>query len=118
MRPRPEKTRSLAAREQPVALDIPEWNPREHALHFRGLVVKHFSHEALNQELLLSAFEVACWPLTIEFHFAPKVGASAKVRLRETINNLNRSVAPHLHFFQEGNGRRIGWRPSRKRRAT
>src|SRR5688572_2787867 len=117
MATRPTKRRSPAHRK-PALPEMPHWDPVTHTLHFRGLEIKHFSHEALNQEMLLAAFQLAGWPRMIEFHFQPRASGNAKIQLRETVNTLNRSVAPHLHFFQEGNGRRVGWEVKRRECAS
>jgi hypothetical protein len=89
--------------------EIPSWDAESHTLYWRGSAVKHFRHDAANQEAVLTAFHASGWARCI--HFAQKRDAqiSAKKRLRDTIKNLNRNVAPFLRFRQEGSGDRVLW---------
>jgi hypothetical protein len=88
----------------------PRWNAAVHTLFLGGRHVKHYKLAAPNQEPILAAFEAAHWRQTIEFHFEHGQRGNGKVKLRNAIHDLNRSVRPYLHFFQEGSGARIGWR--------
>lgn len=62
------------------------------------------------EEAVLAMFEAAGWPRLVPFVPDPKNGLE-KERVHNAISNLNRRVRPHLHFWQEASGTRIGWEP-------
>jgi dissimilatory sulfite reductase (desulfoviridin) alpha/beta subunit len=90
---------------------IPKWNAGDHTLFWRGRVVKHFSHEAQDQEKILEAFEKGGWQDFVETADLQ----ISKSKLWATIKNLNQSLKGFLHFRREGSSRRIGWAPVKKR---
>jgi hypothetical protein len=91
----------------------PYWSDKEHTLFWRGRVVKHFRHEAPNQEAVLRTFQAALWRPCVAVRLREDVGViSPKERLHFTIKNLNRNVRPHLKFRQEGCGGRVRWESS------
>lgn len=88
--------------------ETPRWDALRHELSWRGQLIKHFKAEAPNQEAILAAFEESRWAEVIDIALEPG-RATPKARLHDTIRNLNRSVRPWLHFWQEGSGTRVGW---------
>jgi hypothetical protein len=62
----------------------------------------------LLQEAVLLAFESSGWALEIAVDNLIPVRMD-KRRLRNTVENLNRSVRPRLHFRLEGSGSRVCW---------
>jgi len=85
------------------------WDARRHTLWLGRRVLKHFKHQAPSEEAVLAAFEGQDWRPVIEAGALERSLFKTKAKLRDTIRNLNRSVRPWLHFFQEGSGTRIGW---------
>ena len=116
MKLRSQKKHSKPAGRKTLADKVPHWVAADHDLFFRGRLIKHFKSDAPNQEALLTALQAAHWAPSIEFHFPHQNGGNGKRRLRDAIRDLKRSLRPHLHFFQEGGGRRIGWCIWRKKR--
>jgi hypothetical protein len=81
-------------------------------LSYGGQTVKQFRRQAVNQELVLSAFEDEGWPPWILDPLAPHQAQVIKRRLGETIKSLNRGHANSLiHFQGDGTGEGIQWRP-------
>ena len=116
MKLRSQKKHSKPAGRKTLADKVPDWVAVDHDLFFRGRLIKHFKFLAPNQAAILAAFQAARWAPSIEFQLPHTVGRNAKIQMRETIENLKRNVYPHLHFFQERSGTRIGWRPGGGRR--
>ncbi len=79
-------------------------------LFFAGKVVKQFRRRAINQELVLAAFEEECWPLRIFDPLTPQPCQDMKRRLNDTIKCLNRGQeSPLLHFRGDGTGEGVLW---------
>jgi hypothetical protein len=73
-------------------------------------VLKCFRQPSPNQELVLSAAEELQWTSWFDDPLPKRAGKSPKIRLHDTIKDLNRRQAPHLiHFKGDGTGSRIGW---------
>ncbi|HLN31755.1 MAG TPA: hypothetical protein VK395_28705 [Gemmataceae bacterium] len=73
-------------------------------------ILKRFRVPAANQELLLRALQELCWPEWCDDPLLVARGKNAKVRLHDTIKDLNRSLDPPLiRFHGDGTGRRVGW---------
>jgi len=73
-------------------------------------VLKHFRQPAQNQELVLCAAEELGWPLWFDDPLPRRGTGNPKVRLHDTIKDLNRRQEPYLiHFMGDGTGTRIGW---------
>jgi hypothetical protein len=89
----------------------PYWDTETHTLYWRGLLVKHFKHEAPFQEAILKAFLACNWSQCVIVMLPKEEGVNQKERLREAIKNLNRNCGGILRFTQEGNGGRVAWKP-------
>ncbi len=88
----------------------PVWDAQRRMLVFAGNVVKQFRRRAVNQELVLAAFEEECWPLRIDDPLTPQPCQDMKRRLNDTIKCLNRGQeSPLLHFRGDGTGEGVLW---------
>ena len=87
----------------------PVWDAATQTLWLEGALVKRFRRDTLLQAAVLAAFQEQAWPRLISFTPEPRAPLCPKCRLRNTIRNLNRSLRPRLHFWQEACGTRIGW---------
>lgn len=101
----------------PAEFHVPEWDATRRLLSYGGQTVKQFTRPAVNQELLLSAFEEEGWPARILDPLAPNTDQDFKRRLAETIKSLNRRQAhPLIHFHGDGSGVGILWSPTTENR--
>ena len=84
---------------------------RENRLFLWGQhVLKCFRQCSENQELILRSAEELGWPDWLDDPLLLRKGKNPKVRLHDTIKDLNRRQEPYLvHFKGDGTGRRIGW---------
>ena len=88
----------------------PRWDCRRRVLCFGGATVKTFRKHSRNQELLLQAFEEADWPGEIDDPLPWREDVIFEERLRETVKQLQRTVAPGtIRFGVTGSGRRAYW---------
>lgn len=97
----------------------PSWDLLERTLRVGPRVVKRFRQPAANQELILSVLEEDGWPPHIDDPLPPCREMNSKVRLHQTINNLNRAQHPHLiHFIGDGKGLGVCWQLLADKNAT
>jgi hypothetical protein len=97
----------------PVKFGAPTWDALRRVLTYGGQTVKQFTRPAVNQELVLSAFEDEAWPSRILDPLAPHLDQAIKRRLSETIRSLNLGQAtPLMHFHGDGTGEGILWKPA------
>ena len=84
---------------------------RENRLFLWGQhVLKCFRQCSGNQELILCSAEELGWPTWLDDPLLLTKGKNPKVRLHDTIKDLNRRQQPYLvHFKGDGTGRRVGW---------
>jgi hypothetical protein len=88
----------------------PQWNPHSHELRIDGMLVKRFKWPAVNQEMILAAFEEEGWPRRIDDPLPPQPEQDSKRRLHDTIKCLNRNQSHCLlHFRGDGTGEGIVW---------
>lgn len=88
----------------------PVWDAQRRVLFFTGKIVKQYRRRALNQELVLAAFEEESWPLRIYDPLTPQSCQDLKRRLNDTIKCLNRGQqTPLLHFRGDGTGEGVLW---------
>jgi hypothetical protein len=72
--------------------------------------VKRFRVPALNQELILAAFEEEGWPPHLDDPLPQEANTDPKQRLQDTIKRLNRHQVNRLiHFRGDGSGTGILW---------
>jgi hypothetical protein len=89
---------------------LPHYRPDTRTLWFEGQVVKEFRVPAVNQVLILEAFQELGWPEWIDDPLPPCSDIDPKVRLHDAIKRLNRNQRnPLLKFHGDGTGKRIGW---------
>ncbi|WP_146118485.1 hypothetical protein [Blastopirellula marina] len=79
-------------------------------LLFDQQLVKRFKWPAVNQEMVLCAFQEEGWPERIDDPLPPQAEQDPKRRLADTIKCLNRKQENHLiHFHGDGTGQGIVW---------
>jgi hypothetical protein len=89
---------------------IPRWDAECRELRWGAKLVKRFRVPALNQELVLAAFEEEGWPPHLDDPLPKDANYDAKQRLQDTIKRLNRhQVNRLLHFRGDGSGTGILW---------
>ncbi len=92
------------------ALAGPHWNADVRRLQFNAQLVKRFKWPAMNQEMVLCAFEEEGWPERIDDPLPPKPAQNSKRRLADTIKCLNRKQIQELiHFRGDGTGEGVIW---------
>ncbi|WP_145086538.1 hypothetical protein [Anatilimnocola aggregata] len=87
----------------------PTWNKDRKELAFAGQVVKLFRKPAINQELILTAFEEEGWPDFILDPLPQSGEVDRRDRLQSSIKSLNRHQSNHLIRFRGNGGNRIFW---------
>jgi hypothetical protein len=97
--------------EQTTALALkPRWDSTLRELSLDGLVVKRFRVPALNQEMILSAFQEDNWSECIDDPLPVKGDIDPRTRLHDAINRLNRcQTNPLLCFHGNGSGTGVRW---------
>jgi len=94
----------------PQVRGAPCWDGRRRELRLGDQLVKRFRVPALNQELILSAFQEDDWPAKLDDPLPPLPGLDSKRRLHDAIKSLNRrQIRPLLRFHGDGSGRGIHW---------
>jgi hypothetical protein len=89
---------------------LPRFDPEQRVFSWGWHLLKSFRQPAFNQELILRTGEELSWPDWFDDPLPKVAGKSPKVRLHETIQNLNRrQKKPLIRFTGDGTGRRIGW---------
>jgi hypothetical protein len=89
---------------------VPRYDGAERAFCWGPYRLKSFRQPSVNQELVLLTAEELRWPVWFDDPLPKRSGRSAKVRLHDTIKDLNRRQTPPLiHFKGDGTGTRIGW---------
>jgi hypothetical protein len=92
-----------------VRHDKPRWNADRNELTFRGQLVKLFRRPALNQQLILSAFEEEAWPEFIHDPLPHSPSIDPHERLQSTIKSLNRHQVHCLIRFRGNGGTTVFW---------
>jgi len=73
-------------------------------------LLKSFRQGAANQELILRAAQEMGWPDWFDDPLPRRGGCDPKVRLHDTIKDLNRrQLLPLVRFKGDGTGTRVGW---------
>lgn len=89
---------------------LPSWQADRRILTFGGRLVKRFKWRAVNQELVLLAFQEEDWPTRILDPLTPHPSLDVKRRLSDTIKCLNRGHEnPMIHFRGDGTGQGVVW---------
>jgi hypothetical protein len=89
---------------------VPQYHVPDRVFRWGCHVLKCFRQPAGNQLLLLAAAEELGWPEWFDDPLPPVAGHSSKVRLHDTIKDLNRRQRRRLiHFNGDGSGTRVGW---------
>jgi hypothetical protein len=89
---------------------LPNWNAEIRELRLDGKLVKRFKWQAINQEIVLRAFQEEGWPARIDDPLPPQPAQDSKRRLSDTIKCLNRKqTSERIHFRGDGTGEGIIW---------
>lgn len=92
------------------ACSAPRWDSARRTLSWGGMVVKEFKRRAINQEVVLSAFQEDGWPARIDDPLAPQPSMDRKRRLNHTIKCLNhRRIRALIRFRGDGTGQGVVW---------
>jgi hypothetical protein len=103
--------------KQNGAHHVPSWDVDRHTLTFDGRIVKQFKRHAVNQEIVLSAFQEEGWPERIDDPLAPSPTLVSKRRLCDTIKCLNRRQEHKLIYFRgDGTGEGVIWESATEHR--
>ncbi len=107
----PEDEVAAAARSRLVVGRLtPSYDGDKRLLAWGAHVLKHFRLPSPNQELLLQAAEEQGWPERFDDPLPPQAGTNPKVRLHDTIKNLNKNQKPRLLRFKgDGTGQKVEW---------
>lgn len=98
---------SIAA---PLESLVPKWDRDRQELTVGPAVIKRFKVPAVNQEMVLAAFEEEGWPPRIDDPLPPHGEQAPKRRLQETIKSLNRNQKRSLlRFLGDGSGQGVRW---------
>ena len=88
----------------------PHWDADLRELKVRATLVKRYKWQAVNQEIVLGAFEEEGWPRRIDDPLPPHPEQDSKRRLCDTIKCLNRKQCePLIRFHGDGTGEGITW---------
>ena len=94
----------------PVGDLLPHYDRGNRIFRWGAHVLKTFAQPSVNQVLLLSAAEEMQWVKWFDDPLPRKRGKNPKVRLHDTIKDLNRRQSPFLIQFKgDGTGTRFGW---------
>jgi len=101
---------SAPADNAPPRSDSPHWDDSKRELRLGDRIVKRFRVPALNQELILAAFQEERWPDYLDDPLPPLPGLDSKRRLHDAIKSLNRhQISPLLRFHGNGRGCGVHW---------
>jgi len=105
--PRPSASSSRPA----IWAAVPRWDADCHELRWGAKLVKRFREPALNQELILDAFEEEGWPRHMDDPLPNNFSCDSKQRLHDTIKRLNwHQVNRLLQFRGDGGDTGIIWK--------
>jgi hypothetical protein len=90
---------------------LPGYDPESRVFHWGAHLLKCFHQPAENQELILLAEEELNWPIWMDDPLPRVTGKNPKVRIHDTIKDLNRyhHESGLVRFRGDGSGTRIGW---------
>ncbi len=90
---------------------LPSYDHENRIFHWGARLLKWFRQPAENQELVLCGEEELDWPTWMDDPLPRINGKNSKVRVHDTIKDLNRhqQISELVHFRGDGTGTRIGW---------
>jgi hypothetical protein len=89
---------------------LPSYDGHQRVFHWGTHLIKHFRQPAGNQVLILLAAQEVGWPSWLDDPLPRGGGTNPKVRLHDTIKDLNRRQRTALIQFRgDGSGTRVGW---------
>ncbi|MHB0957928.1 MAG: hypothetical protein ACYC0X_19450 [Pirellulaceae bacterium] len=108
--PEPDIISGPSVLRSPQEAVRPQWDHERHELRLGKSIVKRFKSPALNQEMILMAFEEEGWPSRIDDPLPPHLELDPRRRLHDAIKCLNRHQVQHLlHFRGDGTGEGVVW---------
>jgi hypothetical protein len=88
----------------------PRWDRDCRELWLGTALVKQFKVPAVNQEIILQAFQEEGWPACIDDPIPPQFSINPKRRLHDTLGALNRNQKHQiLRFRGNGTGEGVRW---------
>lgn len=100
----------LASTNTEAVESRPRWDSEQNELRMDQVLIKRFRWQAINQAMVLCAFEEEGWPERIDDPLPPQPGLDPKRRLHDTIKCLNRGHKnPLIRFRGDGTGQGIIW---------
>jgi hypothetical protein len=89
---------------------LPRYDREKRQFLWGRRLLKHFRQPSPNQEIVLCAAEELGWPDWFDDPLPGRGKGNAKVRLHDTIKDLNRrQLACLIRFKGDGTGTRVGW---------
>jgi hypothetical protein len=89
---------------------LPCYDAELRRLTLGGLLVKELTDSAVNQEVVLLAFQEEGWPAALDDPLPGVNGLDPRQRLKDTVTRLNRSQREaRVVFHQLARGTRIRW---------
>ncbi len=108
--PQTPEERSAAEGLLRLGLLVPQYDDQKRLFLWGRHVLKRYRQPSLNQETVLCAAEELRWPAWFDDPLPRGKRANPKIRLHDTIKNLNRHQQSFLvHFQWDGSGSRVGW---------
>lgn len=103
----PGRTEQSAGPDR-MPVQVPSWDGKR--LRWGDVAVREFRQPADNQKLILATFQELGWVAEIDDPLPGSPEVDAKIRLHDTIKDLNRYMRPRLlHFAGDGTGGGVRW---------
>jgi hypothetical protein len=108
--PPPDEIPGANGKSHPLASRKPRWDAARRELALGERMIKRFRVPARNQELVLSAFQEANWPESIDDPLTGEFDIDPKTRLNDVVYRLNhKQLACLIRFHVNGRGGRVYW---------
>jgi hypothetical protein len=89
---------------------LPHYDRERRVFRWGRHLIKCFRQPSTNQEIILCSAEELGWPEWFDDPLPGPAGTNPKMRLHDTIKDLNRrQKMPLIRFKGDGTGTRIGW---------
>jgi hypothetical protein len=108
--PTPAGASNDAGERRSADLEKPAWDAFRRELWVGGRMVKQYRRPALNQQMILDAFQAARWPTHLVDPLPLRAAHCPKRRLHDAIKCLNRCQRiAAIRFSGDGSGRGVLW---------
>lgn len=89
----------------------PRWDAARRELFLGTHLIKRFRVPAVNQVLIVTAFQELDWPVCIDDPLPPTLEIDPKQRMQATIRSLNgRQIHKAIRFHGNGTGKQVYWK--------